>query len=201
MEFKNAVENEGFYRFDFEDAMENKLIKLTIEFYEKWSLTQKRKNTLEDFGEVIGFYIPAATNKFPFDIKDSLRTVPLHIPNGTGRHLFKTCFEFFINQTNAPVHVSLTEHPGYPLILVTYDCTIITKEDTVNRWINNIMNGIQSCEVITEELEKDASVEGDDIDEIDEDVIVEYELDDELLKAMKEPAEQVFLPLEGEGEE
>lgn len=203
MELKNAKVEANSYYLTFEDVIENQAVTVDIEFYEIWSFTNpsKKSRLLEDFGNTIGFFVKGKQAEFPINLKEHLRTIPIHIPHILGRQLFKMCFDFFIKYTEAPVHVSIVEHPGYPLVLVTYDSSIVTKEETVERWINAIMDSIQTCEFVVEPLDKEQESAEDDYDEVDEDVHVEFELEDDVAALIKVPEEPKYLPLEGEEDE
>jgi hypothetical protein len=203
MELTHTKVEASSYYLTFEGVIENQLVKVDVEFYEVWSFTNplKKSKLLEDFGNTIGFFVKGKQTSFPINLKEYLKTIPLHIPHALGRQLFKQCFDFFIKYTEAPVHVSIVEHPGYPLAIVTYDSSIISKEETVERWINTIMDSIQTCGFIVEPLDKEQGPAEEDYDEVDEDVYVEFELEDEIAELIKVPAEPEYLPLEGEEDE
>jgi hypothetical protein len=200
MELISKQVDEYQYRLEFKDTVGNQLIKAVVEFYEAWSLTSK-KNILEDFGNTVGFYMPALqVEESPYNVRTNIKTLPVHIPHLLGRYLFKSCFDYFIEQTDAPVQVStMVEHPGYPLVVVTFDSSVITQPITVQRWIDNIMAGIRNCKFTTEEIENTSPEQEDEFDdEVDENIIVEFELDDDLKEAMKGSASDEFLDVTDE---
>lgn len=203
MELKNKEVKDGFYRFEFEGEMDNQVMKVAIQFYEIWSLTDphKKENFIEEFGKAIGFFMAGQKTQFPYDVRNDLEVIPVHIPHELGRNFFKTCMNYFIERTDAPMRLKEIEHPGYPLVTVTFDKTVIAHKETVFRWIETIMNAIQTCEVTFEDLPNEVKEDEDDFDEVDEDVIVEFEIDDELAAHIKTPAEPEYLPLEGDEDE
>lgn len=201
MELIKGTCKDGIYQLEFQEDAENTVLKIWITFNIHWSLTdyKKRNNLLGDLGGAVGFYQTGTSVPFPYDVRTNMKTLPVHIPHAIGRQLFKLCFDFFIKWTDAPVHVSTADHPGYPLMMVAYDNSIVLREDTMTGWVESIMRGIQKCYFETELMEKKKDEEEDDIDKVDEDVHVEFELDDpELVSLMKQPAVRTIQPMEGD---
>jgi hypothetical protein len=184
MEIKSLKNEEGIYQLVFGDDMQGNKVEIAIEFVEIWSLAAK-DNKILSLSERMGFNIvkwPAV--EYPFDFKQNILSIPIHIPNLHGRYLFKACFDYFAQETSMPAQVAIVEHPGYPLMVVNFDKGLIS-DDLIERILETILNAIQAAEIKMIEQpkqEKNEDDDDDDIDDIDNAEIIEYELDDELLK-------------------
>jgi hypothetical protein len=188
--------DKGLYSIDVKKTHQNKELIISIVFNCDWQFNNPTEN-LNEFGKVAGFHIPGKIESFPYDVKTNLQTLPLHIPDSDGRSIFKLCMDVFLKRTNAPVHVASMEHPGYPLTVVTFDNSII-KEEIVADLVLSILESIQEGAVqVLEPKEQDLSEE-EDLEEVDENVIIEFEEDEELKGLMKKPVDRSIKPLEGE---
>lgn len=184
------------YKLEFIETIEKHLVTIRVTFEEFWRLTHAL-SLLDDFGRAVGFCIKGDESEFPYESKKSLISIPLHIPSSYGRQLFKSCFDFFIKESQAPMHIATLDHPAYPLLVATFDRNIIGA-DVVHRLIDSIVKGIQSCETEREFIEsKKQELDDDQLDEVNEDVVVEFEFDEELKKAMKEPVSNLVQPIGG----
>lgn len=198
MELIQAICQDGKYECSFLEQLNNATLAVTIQFEDYWRFTPK-PNLLEEFGKSVGSYRAGDIQSYPYDIKTHLESIPVHIPNTFGRFMFKSAIELLIKETDAPVHVHIVEHPGYPLLVVTYDTSIISY-GVVIRWVDSIMESIVTCTpIITEnEVVSEEEEEVDLLDDVDEAVIVEFDFEEELKQAIKLPAENVVLAMEGE---
>jgi hypothetical protein len=158
----------------------------------------KNKDLLNHFGDVVIFALVGEQESFPYDSKKKLASIPVHIPHPYGRQLFKACMDFYIKESSAPMHTSFCDHPGYPELVVTFDTKVMTAE-IVKRLIASITEGIRSCETAIELIEQEEQETTDDelLDEVDEDVVVEFDFEEEVKKAIKEPVLNVVQSLGG----
>ncbi|PGQ88215.1 hypothetical protein [Priestia megaterium] len=181
-------EREGFfYTLHFAQKDDNQLQKMTVKFESGWSLLDKN--------EGMSFYKIGEERDFPYELNKDFKSIPLHIPDSSGRDVFKACYDYLVNETSAPVHISFTNHPGYPITLLTYNAYVMDKRDVLTI-AHDIMAAIKLA-VITEEELKEQSEPASDTDDTDEDIIVNYEEDPELKALMKQPVKTEILPLEG----
>jgi hypothetical protein len=185
MELKQVKNFEGHYELEFEDKEEDHLMKITVCFSEFWSLTSKKTDG-KTFGESISFNIILPVSPFPYNGKEELFSFPIHMPNQYGRSLFKSCFDFFVKETDMPVHITSVDHPGYPLLILTFNGKIV-KESLVRRVISTILKGIELATIEMEIIDKKKNIEDEEIINIDEAEIIDYEFDDELKDLIKQP--------------
>lgn len=166
MELKTVENDNGHYKFIFHDETDEKSIEIFMDFHIDWKLKFKYK-------------IDSKPVPYPFDFKKLLASVPIHIPKATKRYFFKQCMDYLIKETDMPAHVTAVEHPGYPLIVVTFNPRII-EQDKLLKYLENILDTIEAAKVVETEKEIPEKEEVDPLDEIDEDNVVEFEFDDEI---------------------
>lgn len=180
-------EHDGFlYILHFARKKEKELERMKVSFESKWSLHNE---------EEMSFYKVGEEREFPYELNKDFKSIPLHIPDNTGRDVFKACFDYLVKVTSAPVHISLTNHPGYPITLLTYNAYVMDKREVLTI-AHDIMAAIKIA-VITKEEVKESSEQTPDDNEADENIIIDYEEDPELKALMKQPVKQEILPLEG----
>lgn len=189
MEIESVTNEAGRYQLVFREFFSGGTVTdITVIFVEHWNLTG-------GINENMGFYIPQwVTKPFPYDLKATLLSIPIHIPDLRGRYIFKTCFEYFAKVTSLPGHVTSADHPGYPLMIVTFDSYVIT-EDLIKRIVEAILKGIQEAMIETKEIQSiDEKVEEDPLDDIDEAIVIEYEESDDLkeLAALNSKSQTVY---------
>lgn len=185
------------YKLEFLEKIENHLLTIRMEFKEHWRLVSRHKDLLNDFGQTVGLIIRGTEEEFPYDSKKNLVSIPLHIPHPYGRQLFKECMDFYIKESRAPMHTSYSDHPGYPELVVTFDIKILTS-DVVRRLIASIMQAINHCETEKQLIEtEDQTTEDELLDEVDENVVVEFDFDEDLKSVMKEPVSRVVQSIGG----
>lgn len=189
MELKWKKNVNSHYRLLFKDESEAESVEFLIEFDVKWKLGFKYS--------IISNPVP-----FPYDFKKTLLSIPIHIPRQSKRYFFKSCMDYVIEETDMPAHVSMVEHPGYPLMLVTFDPKVIDKE-TIRKILEEIMDAIEITKVNkTEKPKEEEKEEVDLLDEVDEDNVVEFEFDDELKEfGAKEPLVTIVMSLDEEQED
>lgn len=182
---------EHTYKLEFMETIENHLVTIRVEFKEHWRLTSSKKDLLNDFGNVVGFFLKGDMEDFPYDSKKNLASIPLHIPHPLGRQIFKECMDFYTKEAQAPMHTTFSDQ-----VVVTFDKKILTEEVT-DRVVTSIMAGIRSAKTEKKLIEVEEIVTDDTLDEVDEDVIVEFEFDEELKSIMKEPISKLIQPIGG----
>lgn len=175
MEIKSVENIEGQYQLVFKDEMDGNLVETSIHFFVDWKLKFK-------------FLIGAKPVPVPYDFKKILASIPIHIPKHNKQILFKFCMNYLIQETDMPAQIETVPHPGYPLIVVTFNPKIIEAEK-MEKILERILDAIELTKpTIIEVPKEEPEVEEDPLDEIDEDNIFEYEFDDELKEfGAKEP--------------
>jgi hypothetical protein len=186
------------YKLEFLEKVGNRLLTIRVMFKEDWRFNNKDKELFSDFGVVtMGCFERGPRFDFPYDPKEKLNSIPLHIPHEYGRKIFKLCMDKFIEETSAPMHTAFVPHPGYPLLMVTFD-TDIMPGNIVTRLIDSIYDGIYLAETETQLIETEDQATADDVlDEVDENVVVEFDFDEDLKRVMKEPVSTLVQSIGG----
>lgn len=195
MQLTKTDYEDGFYTLEFRKVTTNTQTDLLVVFENNWEFSKQSEDEYS-IGEVAGTFKREEMTPFPHDMKKNLFSIPLHIPSNDGRQIFKSCMDFFIKRTHAPIHVAFVEHPGYPLVVVSFNSFVIA-EMIVTELIEAIMYGIREASLSIQEIEKEEVKQEEDIDEIDENNIIEYEEDEELKAVMKPPVDRSIKPIDG----
>ena len=179
-------ETEGkIFRLTFSDQSGDMLIKKKVEVEIDW-----------DRFEEPNAYAMGKSGAFPLDWKSELSSIPIHLPDTEVLAMFKECLEHIIKVKKMPIDISFASHPGYPLTIVTYNGRIIKGADT-EELIISILKAISEAEIESVLVTEDDEIYEDDEDLLD-DVVVEYEEDDELKELMKPIYKERYLSMEGD---
>ena len=189
---KQTIEN-AFYSFRLKENRETKILNFQVSFEFTWNLIEPN----EELPYKMSFFSAGEEKPFPYDMKEDFNSIPLHIPNQLGRDMFKLIIDAVIKRTSSPIAVTVNAHPGYPLTVVTFNKTIMAIKDVKNL-IEIIMAAISRAEITEEAIQRETGREEMDDDEIDENVILDYEEDSELRELIKKPPITEYLPLKGE---
>ena len=127
--------------------------------------------------------------------RTKLLILNIHIPNNEDRELFSGCIFYYAKESFAPILVEVIPHPGYPLVSLSFDSTILSKED-VSNFATSIMEAVVKAD-IKDYNYPESTADPEEDDSTDEEVIVEYEEDEELKKVMYKPSKTIISPLNG----
>lgn len=193
MELLSQSKNGALYHFEFKAEEDGRTLNFRMTFEFAWRFIEPNS----DLRYLISFFSTGEEKSFPYEMKKELKSIPLHIPHFIGRDMFKSIMDYFIKQTSAPIVVTINQHPGYPVTVVTYNGSIIESVD-VNNLIYTIMAAIGNAEISEEEKTVSEAAETNEDDEFDENIILDYEEDPELMGLIKKPPVNEYLPLKGE---
>lgn len=150
----------------FSDETEENLIEVSIDFDVDWNLGFQ-------------YFIPNYPLKFTHEFKSDLAVFPIHIPRVNKQYLFTKSMDYVIKETDMPAHISIIKHPGYNLLAVSFNPSVIQKEK-MRKIIETIVKAVESAKVTETEKPKPEVLEKDPLDEIDEEKVVEFEFDEEV---------------------
>lgn len=186
------------YSVTFEDVLNEDTVITQVSFEERWSLVDRNSDENEEYRTRAAFHIKEAFVKYPYEVKENLECLPIHIPEASGRYILKACLDIFIKTSLAPMQITAESHPGYPIMVITFNASIIPRENVL-QVIDNIISSIENSTVIYKENEKRDPVLAEEDEVADDAPVIEFEEDEEVKSLMKEPtrAEDEFEPFEG----
>lgn len=174
------------FRLVFSEEKEDQEIRRIVEITLGWNRFRSA-----DYFEIVGNAI-----KFPFDTKQALYSIPIHIPHEEMRQMFKKCFIYIVKTRSLPVDIAEASHPGYPLTVVTYNGDILEKNEMLEI-IEFVRDGVAHAQIEYISINEEESLEEDE-EFSEHEVIIEYEEDDDLKEVMKPVNKTRFLPWEDE---